>query len=135
MAVLITILFSFISALALGALLYPYADKYSNNRFSREIDVAWLGPIPVLVFVLAPVCGLVVLSWLLTKSWILNNVLAIALIIFFLTSVRLSSLKVASCLLILAFFYDIFWVFISSSVFGQNGEKIVIAHFQVCTIT
>ena len=33
---------------------------------------------------------------------------------------RLSSLKVASSLLILAFFYDIFWVFISSSIFGKN---------------
>ena len=28
--------------------------------------------------------------------------------------------QVASCLLILAFFYDIFWVFISSHIFGQN---------------
>ena len=33
---------------------------------------------------------------------------------------RLSSLKVASSLLTLAFFYDIFWVFISSSIFGKN---------------
>jgi signal peptide peptidase-like protein 2B len=120
MAVLITILFSFISSIALGALVYPYVDQWTNNRFSREVEVPVLGPIPVLVFVLCPFCVVVVVGWLLTKSWILNNVLAISLIIFFLTSVRLSSLKVASCLLILAFFYDIFWVFISSSVFGEN---------------
>jgi len=120
MAVLITILFSFIAALALGALVYPYADAWTNNRFSKEIDIPWLGPIPQLFFVLLPFCAAVVLGWLLTKSWILNNVLAISLIIFFLTSVRLSSLKVASALLILAFFYDIFWVFLSSNIFGQN---------------
>lgn len=120
MAVLITILFSFIAALALGALVYPYVDRWTDNKFSREVEIPWLGPMPVLFFVLLPFCAAVVLGWLITKSWILNNVLAISLIIFFLTSVRLSSLKVASCLLILAFFYDIFWVFISSHIFGQN---------------
>lgn len=120
MSVLITVLFSFISSLALGALVYPYVDRYTDHRFSREIDVAYLGPMPMLVFVMAPVCILTVVTWLLTKSWILNNILAFSLIIFFLTSVRLSSLKVASSLLTLAFFYDIFWVFISSSIFGKN---------------
>ena len=84
------------------------------------MDVPYLGPIPVLVFILAPICIVCVGTWLLTKSWLLNNLLAISLIIFFLTSVRLSSLKVASPLLTLAFFYDIFWVFISSFIFGKN---------------
>eukprot|EP00960_Hanusia_phi_P041174 754872-Hanusia_phi.AAC.4 len=98
MSVLVTILFCFISSLALGALVYPYVDRYTDHRFSREVDVPWF----------------------FTKSWLLNNILAFSLIIFFLTSVRLSSLKVASSLLILAFFYDIFWVFISSSIFGKN---------------
>ena len=120
MSVLISVLFSFISSLALGALVYPYVDRYTDHRFSREMDVPYLGPMPVLVFVLAPVCIACVGAWLLTKNWILNNILAISLIIFFLTSVRLSSLKVASSLLTLAFFYDIFWVFISSSIFGKN---------------
>mmetsp|Transcript_42225 Transcript_42225/g.86326 ORF Transcript_42225/g.86326 Transcript_42225/m.86326 type:complete len:381 (-) Transcript_42225:61-1203(-) len=120
MSILITVLFSFISSLALGALVYPYVDRYTDHRFSREIDVAYLGPIPVLVFIMAPVCIITVVTWLLTKSWLLNNLLAFSLIIFFLTSVRLSSLKVASSLLTLAFFYDIFWVFISSSIFGKN---------------
>eukprot|EP00293_Proteomonas_sulcata_P016805 CAMPEP_0184296876 /NCGR_PEP_ID=MMETSP1049-20130417/7825_1 /TAXON_ID=77928 /ORGANISM="Proteomonas sulcata, Strain CCMP704" /LENGTH=202 /DNA_ID=CAMNT_0026606323 /DNA_START=48 /DNA_END=656 /DNA_ORIENTATION=+ len=69
---------------------------------------------------MAPVCILCVVTWLMTKSWILNNILAFSLIIFFLTSVRLSSLKVASSLLTLAFFYDIFWVFISGHIFGKN---------------
>ena len=120
MSVLITILFSFISLIALGTLVYPYAERCTNNSFSKEIDVPLLGPIPMLAFFLAPLCGGVVLGWLLTKSWILNNILAISLIVFFLTSVRLSSLMVAASLLILAFFYDIFWVFCSSAVFGKN---------------
>ena len=56
--------------------------------------MSYLGPIPILVFILAVPCLVCVVTWLLTKSWILNNVLAFSLIIFFLTSVRLSSLKV-----------------------------------------
>lgn len=120
MSVLITILFSLISSLSLGALIYPYADRLTDFRYAREVEVPVLGPMPVLSFFIAPVCIGAVVGWLITKDWILNNILAFSLIIFFLTSVRLSSLKVASSLLILAFFYDIFWVFISSSIFGKN---------------
>mmetsp|Transcript_7692 Transcript_7692/g.18124 ORF Transcript_7692/g.18124 Transcript_7692/m.18124 type:complete len:391 (-) Transcript_7692:220-1392(-) len=120
MSILITILFSLIATLALGALVYPYVDEWTDHRFSNEIDVPLLGPMPTLVFVLAPFCAIVVFGWLVTKSWLLNNILAISLIIFFLTSIRLSSLLVASSLLILAFFYDIFWVFLSSAFFGKN---------------
>ena len=67
MSVLISVLFSFISSLALGALVYPYVDRYTDHRFSREIDVPYLGPIPILVFVLAPICIVCVGTWLLTK--------------------------------------------------------------------
>lgn len=67
MSVLISVLFSFISSLALGALVYPYVDRYTDHRFSREIDVPYLGPIPILVFVLAPACIVCVGTWLLTK--------------------------------------------------------------------
>jgi len=79
-----------------------------------------LGPVPKLVVLLTPACGLVTLVWLFTKYWLINNLLAFSLIVFFLTSVRLSSLKVGATLLSLAFFYDIFWVFISGDVFGKN---------------
>lgn len=39
MSILITVLFSFISSLALGALVYPYVDRYTDHRFSREVDI------------------------------------------------------------------------------------------------
>jgi hypothetical protein len=120
-----------------------------NETADSTSQFRYLGSMPVLFFVLSPVCIVVVLTWLVTKSWLLNNILAFSLVIFFLTSVRLrlfphaarhfqrcslllwpltascrvsrlSSLKVASSLLTLAFFYDIFWVFISSSIFGKN---------------
>lgn len=120
MSLLITCLFSFIATIALGASLYPYVDHWTGKKFSHDTDVPLLGPMPTLVFVLAPVCILTVALWLLTKSWILNNILAISLIVFFLTTIRISSLMVNTVLLVLAFFYDIFWVFCSSAVFGSN---------------
>jgi hypothetical protein len=39
MSVLITILFSLISSLSLGALIYPYADRLTDNKYSREVEV------------------------------------------------------------------------------------------------
>lgn len=125
MEVLVTILFSFLSTLALGALVYPYVDFYTQYRYSREVEVPVLGSVPLLVVVLAPVCSVVTLAWLFTKWWMFNNILAFSLIVFFLTSVRISSLKVGGSLLCLAFFYDIFWVFISGETplefFSQNN--------------
>ena len=120
MSLLITILFSCIATLSLGASLYPYVDKWTGNKFSHDTELFLLGPVPTLAFVLAPLCILVVVLWLWTKNWILNNVLAISLIVFFLTTIRISSLLVNTVLLVLAFFYDIFWVFCSSAVFGSN---------------
>uniref|UniRef100_A0A7S0VTT0 Uncharacterized protein n=1 Tax=Hemiselmis tepida TaxID=464990 RepID=A0A7S0VTT0_9CRYP len=120
MSVLITILFCFISSVAVGNLVYPYVDRYTLNKYSREVDVPVLGEMPLLALMMAPFCFACSITWVLTKSWLLNNLLAFSLIIFFLTSVRLSSLKVASSLLVLAFCYDIFWVFLSSSIFGKN---------------
>ena len=79
-----------------------------------------LGPIPQLALVIAPFAAIIVFMWLVSKSWVLNNILAICLVVFFLTTIRLSSLMVASALLLLAFVYDIFWVFCSSYFFGDN---------------
>jgi hypothetical protein len=58
--------------------------------------------------------------YLYTKHWMLNNIIAIFMVFMFLKALRLSTLKVAALLLGLAFFYDIFWVFISSYIFGDN---------------
>ena len=140
MSGLITCLFSFVATIALGAAFYPYVDNWTGNRFSHETDVPLLGSIPTLAFVLAPFCLLIVALWLCTKSWILNNVLAMSLIVFFLTTIRISSLMVNTCLLVLAFFYDIFWVFCSSAVFGSNvrkcacAQKIPLSSKHTCTL-
>lgn len=43
MAVLITVLFSFIATISLGASLYPYVDNWTGRRFAHEADVPLLG--------------------------------------------------------------------------------------------
>ena len=52
--------------------------------------------------------------------WLWQDVMGASVSIFFLKSVRVSSLKVATALLCCAFIYDIFFVFISPLVFGAS---------------
>lgn len=65
------------------------------------------------------------LWWLMVRNtasyaWLLQDLFGCCLCATFLTTIRLPSLKVATFLLCLAFLYDIFWVFFSSSLFGES---------------
>jgi len=120
LGVLLNGIFAFVALVALSATLYPYIEHLTERKLSAELDIPLLGPIPQLAFVIAPFAAIIVFMWLVSKSWVLNNILAICLVVFFLTTIRLSSLMVASALLLLAFVYDIFWVFCSSYFFGDN---------------
>lgn len=62
----------------------------------------------------------VLVGWLVTSHWVLNNVLGIGLCVTAVSFIRVPNLKVISILLVGLFFYDIFWVFYSSNVFGEN---------------
>jgi signal peptide peptidase-like protein 3 len=59
-------------------------------------------------------------SWLVTAHWTLNNVLGMALCITYVSYIRLPNVKVCTLLLCCLFVYDIFWVFLSSRIFGAN---------------
>lgn len=52
--------------------------------------------------------------------WIVQDVIGICVCIVFLEVIRLNSIKVASLLLIAAFIYDIFFVFITPHIFGES---------------
>eukprot|EP01068_Selenidium_serpulae_P008742 Selendium_serpulae@DN5062_c0_g1_i3.p1 len=62
-------------------------------------------------------CGALVVAtclsvgWLVTKNWILHNVLAIAFSIEGIAFISVGSFRIATILLCLLFFYDVFWVF------------------------
>ena len=59
-------------------------------------------------------------GWLLTKNWILNNILGISMAIVFLKTIKLNKLIPGALLLSLLFFYDIFFVFYSQN-FTKGG--------------
>jgi uncharacterized membrane protein len=64
-------------------------------------------------------------TWYLFKNeldyiWVVQDLLGINVCILFLSSIRLPNLKVASTLLILAFCYDVFFVFISPYIFSSS---------------
>jgi minor histocompatibility antigen H13 len=60
------------------------------------------------------------IGWLITKNWVLNNILGSCMAMLFLKTLRLNKLIPGVVLLSLLFFYDIFWVFYSSK-FTKGG--------------
>mmetsp|Transcript_17250 Transcript_17250/g.67122 ORF Transcript_17250/g.67122 Transcript_17250/m.67122 type:complete len:340 (+) Transcript_17250:1-1020(+) len=63
---------------------------------------------------------MIVITWLFTSNWVLNNVLGIGVCVTAISFVRVPNLKVVTVLLLGLFVYDIFWVFYSSDIFGEN---------------
>merc|ERR1712232_844126 len=59
-------------------------------------------------------------GFIMTKNWILNNVFGISFCIVGIKMISLSSYKTGAIMLVGLFFYDVFWVFGSKSVFGSN---------------
>lgn len=66
--------------------------------------------------------------WLVERkqkyAWILQDILGVTFCIHMLKSIRLPSLKICTVLLVLLFFYDIFFVFITPY-FTMNGESVM----------
>jgi hypothetical protein len=63
---------------------------------------------------------IVIYFWLVTRHWILNNLLAFSLVFLVLSLLEIKSFKICILLLICIFIYDSFWVFYSSSIFQKN---------------
>jgi len=61
-----------------------------------------------------------VIGWLVSGHWLLNNLLGISICIAFVSHVRLPNIKICALLLVCLFVYDIFWVFFSEHFFGAN---------------
>jgi hypothetical protein len=75
-------------------------------------------PLPALLSGLAT--AVLVVCWVMTSHWALLNLLGTSLSVFMLTAVRLPSVKLACVLFAGLLAYDVFWVFISPSVFSTN---------------
>ncbi|KAL5981471.1 Signal peptide peptidase-like 1 [Asimina triloba] len=62
----------------------------------------------------------IVIAWLISGHWVLNNLLGISICVAFVSHVRLPNIKICAILLVCLFLYDIFWVFFSERFFGAN---------------
>lgn len=63
----------------------------------------------------------------ITFYWVMQDVFGAAMCISFLAVIKLNSLKVAALLLIVAFFYDIFFVFVTPLLFKGKSVMITVA--------
>ena len=66
-----------------------------------------------------------VVPWYLTRNWVLNNIIGCAMSIVFIKVIQLNKIDPALIFLSLLFIYDIFWVFLSPSVFPQGKSVMV----------
>jgi len=78
---------------------------------------------------LVAACISVAAAWFVLRkesySWILQDILGIAFSINMLNVIRLPSFKICTILLVLLFFYDIFFVFVTP-LFTQSGESVMV---------
>lgn len=99
----------------------------NGHWLKKEIKLPFFGNVSV-ASLLGTFGGVVVsVAWLLTKNWVLNNVLGICLSITFLKTLKLNSMGPGLLLLGLLFFYDIFWVFLSPKFTGGKSVMVAVA--------
>eukprot|EP00752_Nemacystus_decipiens_P009947 g8870.t1 len=96
-----------------------------NDGDGGVVDCSCFGMVSTLEIASTLTSMLLALWWLVVRNtagyaWILQDVFGCCLCATFLSTIRLPSIKVATFLLCLAFFYDIFWVFLSPVLFGES---------------
>jgi len=90
----------------------------------KTVGVPGLGRVQLLSVLLLPLCLLVCILWAVYRhreyAWIMQDVMSICLLMLLQRTIRLPNIKVSCILLVLAFVYDIFWVFISPYFFSKS---------------
>ncbi|PKA61742.1 Signal peptide peptidase-like 2 [Apostasia shenzhenica] len=83
-----------------------------------------VGDVTILSIVVLPFCAAFSIVWATHQrsahAWIGQDILGVCLIIAVLQMAQLPNIKVASALLVCAFLYDVFWVFISPLIFKES---------------
>lgn len=88
------------------------------------VQLPLFGEVTILSIILFPFCAAFSIVWAThqqsTYAWIGQDILGICLMIAVLQTAQLPNIKVASALLVSAFLYDIFWVFLSPFIFKES---------------
>ncbi|GMF33164.1 unnamed protein product [Phytophthora fragariaefolia] len=101
----------------------PAVERLMPSSGIREVTLPLLGDTARLseVLGLIPSIAIAVVWYLHRRTyWALQDIMGISLCFVFLRTVQLPNLKVATILLILAFCYDVFFVFLSPIFFGSS---------------
>ncbi|KAG8481271.1 hypothetical protein CXB51_026045 [Gossypium anomalum] len=102
----------------------PCTSRKCRNYPQKTVRLPVIGEVSILSLGVFLLCVIFAVSWAVHRrasySWVGQNILGICMMINVLQLARLPNIKVATVLLCLAFFYDIFWVFISPLIFQQS---------------
>mmetsp|Transcript_15676 Transcript_15676/g.61229 ORF Transcript_15676/g.61229 Transcript_15676/m.61229 type:complete len:402 (+) Transcript_15676:49-1254(+) len=79
-----------------------------------------IGPIPLELILSLPIPIGLMIGYFFTNSWVFTDIFAFCIIIFSLSTLRIPNMLIAAMLLCFFFCYDLFWVFLSSFIFGDN---------------
>ncbi|XP_023923160.1 signal peptide peptidase-like 4 isoform X1 [Quercus suber] len=103
--------------------------RWFEHAGQSFVKVPIFGAISYLTLAISPFCIAFAVVWAVKRqlsfAWIGQDILGIALIITVLQIVHVPNLKVGTVLLGCAFFYDIFWVFVSKWWFHESVMIVV----------
>ncbi|KAL3701997.1 hypothetical protein R1sor_020019 [Riccia sorocarpa] len=126
---ILVILFCIGGVEGLQTCLVAFLSRWFPHAVASYVNVPLIGPVSALTIFVSPFCITFAVLWAcfrhLSFAWIAQDVLGIALILTVLQIVRLPNIKVSTVLLSCAFFYDIFWVFISPYFFNESVMIVV----------
>ncbi|CAM6103447.1 unnamed protein product [Calypogeia fissa] len=127
---ILVVLFCIGGAEGLQTCVVAFLSRWFPNATTSYVNVPYLGNVSALTCAVSPFCITFAILWgvfrHLSFAWIAQDILGISLILTVLQVIRLPNIKVSTVLLSCAFFYDIFWVFISPAIFHES-VMIVIA--------
>ncbi|XP_077225682.1 signal peptide peptidase-like 4 [Tasmannia lanceolata] len=126
---LLVVLFCIGGVEGLQTCLVALLSRWFKDAGESFIKVPFFGAVSYLTLAISPFCIAFAVVWAVYRhksfAWVGQDILGIALIITVLQIVRIPNLKVGTVLLGCAFLYDIFWVFVSTSLFHESVMIVV----------
>ncbi|KMZ67662.1 Signal peptide peptidase-like 2 [Zostera marina] len=121
---LLVVLFCIGGVEGLQTCLVALLSRWFKRAGESFVKVPLLGAVSYLTLAVCPFCIAFSVVWAVYRrvsfAWIGQDILGITLIVTVLQIVRVPNLKVGTVLLSCAFLYDIFWVFVSKTLFHES---------------
>eukprot|EP01130_Rhizamoeba_saxonica_P018813 TRINITY_DN9557_c0_g1_i1.p1 TRINITY_DN9557_c0_g1~~TRINITY_DN9557_c0_g1_i1.p1 ORF type:complete len:504 (-),score=62.78 TRINITY_DN9557_c0_g1_i1:36-1547(-) len=111
--------------------IYTIMITYLGHKFpsGTKKKIKYVGTLSVKSAIFTVISLIIPLIWFCIRhnfySFILQDFLGIVIILLVMQTVRLTNIKISAIMLVLFFFYDIFFVFITP-LFTKNGESIMV---------